>query len=164
MRDNTDVVTKVKNDLAARGFEFSGPCGAFQITRRVAWALRDEGAGLLSKPSGNNCEGFAVDVIVYKDGTWVDCLINSETENRPAWQVGADKLDPSRWVAPTQVDPDPAPAPVDTPPAAPADDEIEKLVTNSEHLIDVMEALDQSVTGLSQRIDSLLKSGLRLRL
>lgn len=164
MRDNTDVVAKVKADLEARGIALSGPCGAFEITRRVAWILKDEGAGLLAKPSGNNCNGFSVDVVCYRDGTWVDCLVNAETENRPAWQVGADRLDPTRWAAPADPgDVLPTPAPGGDPAPA-AGDEIDRLVTNSEHLIDVMEALEESVSGLSQRIDQLLQRGLRLRL
>jgi hypothetical protein len=164
VRDNTDVVAKVKNDLAARGMDFTGPCGAFSITRRVAWALREEGAGLLQKTSGNNCEGCAVDVVFYRDGTWVDCLVNSETENRPAWQVGQDKLDPGRWIAPTQMDPDVPPNPAPAPAPVPDGGVLDKLSTDVEHLIDVMEELDKSVAGLSQRIDGLVKSGLRLRL
>jgi hypothetical protein len=163
MRDNTDVVARVKADLEGRGVNLSGPCGAFEITRRVAWILKDEGAGLLAKPSGNNCNGLSVDVVCYRDGTWVDCLVNAETENRPAWQVGADKLDPSRWVPPPAVDAAAPPPDVNEPVGSHADDTIDSLVTNSEHLIDVMEALDASVNALSQRIDQLLQRGLRLR-
>src|SRR6185436_18169417 len=46
-QDHTDVVQAVKADLVARGVNISGPCGAFQITGRVAWILRNEGWGLL---------------------------------------------------------------------------------------------------------------------
>src|SRR6266571_2115643 len=128
MRDNTDVVAKVKADLEARGVNLTGPCGAFEITRRVAWALRDEGAGVLAKPSGNNCHGFSVDVVVFRDGTWVDCLINAENQNTPAWQVGTTKLDPNVWVAPTDPGDTPAPPGPGPAPAPLVDDEIEKLI------------------------------------
>jgi hypothetical protein len=81
-----ETVEQVKADLVARGEDLSGPCGAFKITRRVAWALRDSGAGLLSKPSGNNCEGYATDVICYPDGRTFDCLIDGGGQNGPTWE------------------------------------------------------------------------------
>ena len=53
-QDHTDIVRSVKADLVARGVDISGPCGAFQITGRVAYILRDEGWGLLHKNSAQN--------------------------------------------------------------------------------------------------------------
>jgi hypothetical protein len=80
-----ETVEQVKADLVARGVDLSGPCGAFQITRRVAWALRDSGAGLLEKRSGNNCEGYATDVICYPDGSTFDILEDGGGINKPRW-------------------------------------------------------------------------------
>ena len=88
-QDHTDVVARVKADLVARGVNISGPCGAFQITGRVAWLLKDEGWGLLSKnPAQNGCstngDRYAVDFLVHKpSGQGVDMLVNSETQNIP---------------------------------------------------------------------------------
>lgn len=91
-------VQDVKDALVAAGKDLSGPCGAFEITKRVAWNLRATGAGLLSKPSGNNCQGYAVDIIVYPDGTAYDMLIDSGGKNDPAWNKTPDSpLDPSRY-------------------------------------------------------------------
>jgi hypothetical protein len=131
---HVDVVARIKAELEARGVSLVGPCGAFAITRRVAWALRAEGAGLLSKPGGNNCEGFATDIICYPDGRIFDVLINGGgdeaadgsgpipgTGNLPAWQTIAP-VDASRYRP--ALDPGDTPLPGSTsgsiPPAASA--------------------------------------------
>jgi hypothetical protein len=113
---HAEVVAAVKASLEARGVNLR-ECGAFEITRRVAWQLRGEGAGLLAKPYGNNCEGFAVEIIVYPDGRHYDILVDAGGSNGPTWR-DAGVIDPSRWRAP--VDPDPAPPVVVSPPPPPA--------------------------------------------
>jgi hypothetical protein len=99
----------VKAELVARGVDLSGPCGAFEITGRVAYALRGEGWGLVVKSSAQNgCsvpghERYAVDAVMKPDGTTIDLLVNAETENRPAWQpTGAAPV--SSWRAPFAMD------------------------------------------------------------
>lgn len=116
---STHVVADVKADLERRGVDLSGPCGAFQITRRVAWRLRADGAGLLSKPSGNNCEGFSVDIVVYPDGRHYDVLVDGGGKNEPTFHLITDpeRVDPARWRAP--IDPDDAPLPAPEPVPAP---------------------------------------------
>jgi hypothetical protein len=122
-----ETVEQVKADLVARGEDMSGPCGAFKITKRVAWALRDSGAGLLSKPSGNNCEGYATDVICYPDGRTFDILIDGGGQNGPTWEqhhphdpaVAAryrPAIDPGDGPQPEpepEPEPEPQPQPVD---------------------------------------------------
>lgn len=169
--DHTDVVAAVKNDLTARGINLNGPCGAFEITRRVAWRLRGESAGVLHKPTGNNCQGFAVDIIVFPDGTHFDILINAETENKPAWQLvkvaGTEeplKVDPGRWRAPTDPDPVPTsdtrgPGPsVVVPPTAtaPAAD-LTPLLAKLDVLAAKLDTIAQNQTKQTEEI----KSGLR---
>ncbi len=116
------IVAAVKAELVAKGVSLVGPCGAYDITRRVAWRLKDSGAGLLDKPSGTNCDGYATDIIAYQDGRIVDCLANAGglelngqpipgTGNDPAWQENAQLVDPSRWRAPHDPDADQVPAP-----------------------------------------------------
>jgi hypothetical protein len=99
-----EYVAAVKAQLQAQGVNLSGPCGAFAITKRVAWGLRHLGCGLLSKPSGNNCEGFATDIVMFRDqgGQIIDILGDGGGNNTPSWGV-TDTVDPSRWRAP--VDP-----------------------------------------------------------
>lgn len=79
-------VAAVKHQLEARGVDLSGACGAFAITKRVAWGLRGQGAGLLSKPGGNNCNGFATDIIMFDNGNKaVDILSDGGGSNGPTW-------------------------------------------------------------------------------
>ncbi len=118
-------VQAVKDQLVAQGVNLSGPCGAFQITGRVAWRLRAQGWGLIAKsPGQNGCDvaggRYAVDAIMLQDGTTIDLLINSETENTPAWQqVGSAPV--SAWRAPFDMGgvitppPPPPPPPWDCP-------------------------------------------------
>ena len=89
-------VAEVKAQLQARGVDLTGPCGAFAITKRVAWGLRATGAGLLSKPSGNNCEGFAVDIIAFPTGLIVDILGDAGNANTPSWNPG-EPVEPARY-------------------------------------------------------------------
>jgi hypothetical protein len=65
--------------------------GAFEVTKRVAWALRGEGAGLLIKPGGENIVtwlgmSFAAARICYPDGKIWKVLSDVPTTNGPSWQ------------------------------------------------------------------------------
>jgi hypothetical protein len=65
--------------------------GAFEVTKRVAWALRGEGAGLLIKPGGENIVtwqgiSFAAARICYPDGHIYKILTDVPTTNGPSWQ------------------------------------------------------------------------------
>ena len=131
-QDQTPVVTAVKVQLETAGVDLAGPCGAFAITGRVAWILRAEGWGLITKtPGQNGCsvagrDRYAIDALAKQDGSqWVDLLINSETDNTPAWQVstgGPGQPNPSLWAAPFDLgglptpNPTPDPTPNPTPP------------------------------------------------
>ncbi len=79
------AVISAKTDLVAAGVDISGECGAFKITKAAAWLLRSSGAGLLSKPTGNNCEGYAVDIIAFPDGYIYDVIGDSGIGNIPGW-------------------------------------------------------------------------------
>jgi hypothetical protein len=112
-QDHTDVVANAKAALVATGANLSGACGAFAITKVVAWQLRAEGAGLLDKPGGNNCDGYATDIIAFPSGRIVDILVSGGDVNGPSWQ-DAGTVDPGRYrpaIAPA------APPPVVIPPA-----------------------------------------------
>jgi hypothetical protein len=96
-------VALVKAACLAAGLDLAGPCGAFAIVRRVAWGLRLQGYGLLSKPNGNNCEGFSTDVIVTPNRTGiVDLLGDGGGRNDPTWQVKENEVTADRWRAPVQ--------------------------------------------------------------
>ena len=82
-----EIVSAVKNDLIARHVTLTGPCGAFEITKRVAWILRAQGVGLLDKPGGNMCQGYSVDYLVFPDFSGRDILGDAGGENAPAWSA-----------------------------------------------------------------------------
>ncbi len=90
-----EVVKAVKAELEKRGKDLSGPCGAFAITRQVAIEL---GLGVLSKPSGNNCESCAVDQVMTREGAIRDILGDAGGANTPTWG-DAEQVDPARYVA-----------------------------------------------------------------
>lgn len=93
--DRSDVVAQAKDDLENAGHDLSGPCGAFSIVRLAAWRMGGD-AGLLSKPSGNNCEGYSTDIIVYPDGRIYDVIVDGGGRNGPTWN-DAGVVDPARY-------------------------------------------------------------------
>ncbi len=99
----SEIVAAVKNDLIARHVNLEGGCGAFEITKRVAWVLRAQGVGLMEKSGGNNCQGYSTDWLVFLDFSGRDILTDSGGENGPAWSP--EPNDPpgtyaGRWRAP----------------------------------------------------------------
>ena len=70
---------------------------AFDVTKRVAWALRGEGAGLLIKNGGENIAAwqgnlFAASRIVYPDGHLFKVIFDAGPggANGPSWQDEGD--------------------------------------------------------------------------
>ena len=98
--NHQQAVIDAKAELVALGEDLTGPCGAFKITRKVAQMLTpsEPDAGLLAKPTGNNCLGYAVDIICYNDGVIYDILGDAGGSNDPQWNFGGS-VDPSRWRA-----------------------------------------------------------------
>lgn len=94
-------VADVKQQLVDAGVNLRGS-GAFQITRRVAWGLRGGGAGLLSKTSGNNVQGYATDIVCYQDGRAYDVLLDGGNRNIPTWNATSvpDLVSGNRWRPP----------------------------------------------------------------
>lgn len=141
--NHKDVVEREKAKLVAAGADLSGPCGAFSITKAVAWALRGEGAGLLDKPSGNNCQGYSVDIVAYKDGSIFDILGDGGGANEPQWNA-SDAVDPARWRPAIDPGGDPEPDPGPTPSPCPSVD----LEPVQAHL----EAIDKHLYDQGERI------------
>lgn len=76
--------------------------GAFEVTKRVAWLLRGQGAGLLIKTSGENIvswKGFSFSAarICYPDGHIYKLLSDVPTTNGPSWQDNGF-VDPSLYL------------------------------------------------------------------
>lgn len=157
------VVTRMKTDLEAQGVDLRGPCGAFAITGRVAWELRETGLGLVAKREGQNgCTvpghgHFAVDAVMFRDGTTYDVLANAETENIPAWNLTGSQP-PGAWRAPFRLDDTPVPPPAD-PPVAGGDDEhrarLRLLETRAALLWEVYAELAKQIGTINQQLAAL---------
>ncbi len=98
------MVAAAKESLKQAGMDLTGPCGGFKIVATAALAIGN-GAGLLSKPDGNNCQGYSVDIIVYPDGYIYDVLggagdVPDPPGNTPTWSpVGCGTLDCSDMIS-----------------------------------------------------------------
>ncbi len=82
------------------------PEGAFEVTKRVAWALREHGAGLLIKEGGDNVvewrgKRFSAGRVIFTNGHLFKVLTDIPTTNGPSWQdEGIDPALIPRWVEP----------------------------------------------------------------
>lgn len=161
MIDHTDVVERVKADLEKRGINLQGPCGAFEITKRVVWALRSEGCGLLDKPGGNNCQGYSTDFVIYPDGHGYDILVSAGDINGPSWQDGG-VADASRWRPPIDpldtiiVDP-PKPSPLPAPVSTDFTALIARLEESNRRLEALKIQVEASTEKIQQQLDQIVK-------
>lgn len=92
------LIDQAKTELVALGEDLTGPCGAIKIIQRaMPWIqASDPTAGFLDKPTGNNCNGFAVDIVCYTDGIIYDVLQDAGGANTPQWNF-AGTVDPGRY-------------------------------------------------------------------
>jgi hypothetical protein len=103
--DHSDVV----KDLAARHpFDKTTEAGIFAFIRRVAWALKDEGCGLLVKPGGENIfnykgTSYSISRICYPPGADGEAQIykilsdaGPGGQNGPQW-VDDGKVEGNRY-------------------------------------------------------------------
>jgi hypothetical protein len=169
--DHTETVATAKADLERAGVPLSGPCGAFAIVQLAAWRLRASGAGLLTKNSGNNCQGFSVDSIAYPDGELYDVLGDGGGENRPQ-SIPQQPIDPTRFhgafvngvVADVAADG----APAAPPPPNPAEDSDEVLARPIVEALgavrDKLERTATAIDALNTRLDTLKTNGVRVHL
>jgi len=158
------LVQLTKAALVAKGQAWTTNCDAAQITFRVAWVLRAEGAMLIRKSAAQNgCVWNGVkyshDALQFPDG-WADLLGSAgppANVNTPSWQwtAGATNtadatkyappFDPDAGSAPPVVTPPPV---VDPPPPLPPQVltelvaklflEVQQLRLNTEALMDAL--------------------------
>lgn len=107
------------------------------LTRRAGYYANivDHSIGILTKTSGNNSQGYSVDIVIHKDGTFWDIATDSGGMAKPVNGGPANGPDLiPRWAQPTAAlagidgDVDPPPGPVDPPP----DSELEARVVKLE--------------------------------
>ena len=104
--NQSGAVASAKADLIAAGVDITtNPCGPFEITNLAAFRLGGN-YGLLDKPGGNQCDGYAIDIIAVKSDVpnpkmaHYNVLIDSEGAANPTWGfegfVDADRWRPPR--------------------------------------------------------------------
>lgn len=163
------VVQSVKAELLAHPrpdvpANLAGPCGAFAITCRVAWALRSDGWGLVAS-QGNGCSQFGAnyrtDTLMKRDGSCKDILIKSESDNGNTSNPANFNIpsfgdtgpqDPTNWRAPFNADAGAVDPPVDppvNPPVTPPGD-------NSD-VIEWLEGFEQRAAAQLQHLEALIK-------
>jgi hypothetical protein len=91
--------------------------GAFEVTKRVAWELRERGFGLLLKPGGENIvvwkeQTFSASrVCLLAEGHLFKVLTDVPTTNGPSWQD--DGAVPPGQACTPAIDPEDSPTPTD---------------------------------------------------
>lgn len=167
------TVTAVKEQLIQAGVDLNGPCGAFEITKRVAWIEKETGIGLHRQDEGRTGCWFngvycSVDFMVYKDGRAIDCLGDAGGANTPQW--GEKVGDASRWVAPMDPGgstPPPEPTPEPEPDAKPIEVETLRELRDLRARVDLnqseisawhQQTLD-AIAALSDKVDNLPAPG-----
>ena len=104
-----EIVQKVRDKLYPGNQPLNDRVKAFQITKHVAWILRDRGWMLVKAKPGslNNVEGCTGDIIAKDDGFHVDILEDGEGKAFAAWQEHHDQGEKDairpRVMAPIQV-------------------------------------------------------------
>lgn len=90
-----ELVQRVRDKLYPGNQPLNDRVKAFQITKHVAWMLRDRGWKLVrAKPGSlNNVEGYTGDIIARDDGFHVDILEDAEGKAFAAWQEHHDPLE-----------------------------------------------------------------------
>jgi hypothetical protein len=100
-------IGRVKNYLMLQGYSLVGPCGAFTIVEHAVWYMgqTDPTVGLLDKPDGNMCRGYATDIVMFRNqlGAIVDVLGDGGNANNPQWNVSSPgEVELDRWRPPVQ--------------------------------------------------------------
>ena len=162
-----DIVREERAKISA-----AAPIGnalAFEVTKAVARRLN---AGVLRKPTGNNQDGFAVDIVCFSDGRIFDMLVDSDGAAVPGWgEAHGSPVDPGRCQIPppgSHTLPPPAPPP---PPSdhATADlqraqlNELREQVALLTQLLAAIEEQTRQVSGAVLELKQEVKKGIRVR-
>lgn len=178
MADRTDLVRQVKDALP---FDSNDPASIFSVTRRVAWALRGEGCGLLIKTAGENIvtyhgEPFSVSRVCYPDGQLWKILadVGPNGANRPQWAddgtVPIDRyrpaIEPEEFQAHVPApSPDAPDAPDAAPPGASADGkDLGELADIGMGLLTVGGELLAAINRVLAKVEELQRDGIGVRL
>jgi hypothetical protein len=160
--DHTDIVRTAKAAAVAAGVDVDrDDCSRFEVTKRAAMLLANEQAGLLDKPGGANCQGYATDIIAYRSGVIVDILGAGPDGPNTAHWIPLSPVDPSRWrpplePAPTSPVPTPVPAPVPGEPGLPVPATADLAAVNAklDSILYAVEQLRQQQTADTEKVQS----------
>jgi hypothetical protein len=139
---------------------------AFEVTKAVARRLN---AGVLKKPTGNNQDGFSVDIVCFSDGRIFDILGDSEGAAVPGWGE-AGNVDPARC----QIPPPGSTVLPPPPPSPPGDhattdlqreqlDELREQVALLTQILTAIEEQTRQVSGAVAELKQEVKKGIRVR-
>jgi len=149
-----ELVQKVRDKLYPGNRPLNDRVKAFQITKHVAWILRNEGWKLVAAKTGslNNVEGHTADIIAKDDGFHVDILEDGEGKAFAAWQEHHDQAEKDA-IRPRVVPPIPMPVLFGD------DEESEAPQPNLTPILEAIAALrrqhDDKAAALERKIDDL---------
>lgn len=151
LNDQRALVAQIRRELYP---ELEGPplkpmnnaAKAFQITKHVAWRLRQHGIGLVkAKPgSDNNVEGYTNDIVALKSGAHWDVLIGGDGDAFPSWSLVEEQHWPAikpRWAEPIDMGgPEPPPdepEDPDDPDPPPSGNQLDRIESKLDRLLSV---------------------------
>lgn len=167
--DRTDVVVKWKEAVERAGIPVTGSlAGAFEVTKRVAWELRNDGIGLLIKLRGENIVEWRDDLysagrVAYgKNGRTYPIKIFTDVPatNGPKWDVGTEPVPDDQFWGPA-LEPEPLgtapedPEDPDSPPPPFPDPNILALVDSVKALASTLDAMAQEVADIFDKFEAL---------
>ncbi len=119
------LVQAARRDTINAGIDVNADeCSRFAVVTRAASLIAqvEPGIGLLYKPTGNQCQERAVDILCWPDGVIVDVLgAGPDGPCSAIWMENPVRVDPSRWRPPVLPADVPRPVP-DAPPPVPQPD------------------------------------------
>jgi hypothetical protein len=151
-----ELVQKVRDKLYPGNRPLNDRVKAFQITKHVAWILRDRGWKLVAAKPGslNNVEGYTGDVIAKDDGFHVDILEDGEGKAFAAWQEHHDQAEKDA-IRPRVVPPVPMPPLFDDEPGEPQTGEPPDLTPILEAIAALRRDHDEKTAALARKVDDL---------
>jgi hypothetical protein len=149
------VVQKVRDRLFPGNQPLNDRVKAFEITKHVAWILRDHGWKLVKAKPGslNNVDGHTGDIIAREDGFHVDILEDGEGKAFASWQEHHDQAEKDA-IRPRVVPPIPMPRLFDDEPAEPGTPHTQPAV-NLTPILEAIAALDRKIDSLSTAVREL---------
>ena len=136
-----------------------GAANAVQLLKDVAIEVK---GGILKKPDGHNCLGYACDIICFADGNHVDVLVDAEGSAFPTWRV-IGKIDPTRCELVEIKPPDhnPPDDPTDFP--KPDTAQWDKLYEKMDNIIVILLEQNKSLVAAINELKKQIEGGIKVK-